>query len=385
MPNESAQIAVGRPSRTRHYLELAKRWRYRLTYRRTLSHMLRHLPQVQKYQLTGAQRREITDYWRSHGIDWVNLTWYRIYGALTGHVDPTWVPEDTFRVEIEPYLCAESLAGAYADKNMLQQRLADMPQPRTLLRNIHGRYFTGDYELVSPAQARDMLAAENTDFMVKPSVGYTGGGCGVHLLRMRDGRGTLEGQTVTLADIERNYAVDFAIQHRMKQSESMARFHPDSLNTTRVITLRLDETIHVIASTFRMGNGKHVDNGHSGGLLCGVDIQTGRITGPALDVHFLKFDEHPMTKVRFEGQQIVSYEKMKQLCVGIHQRLDYFDQLSFDVALDTHDQPSIIEINTFGQGVEPHQCLKGAALHAPFAEQVLATVRQRREAGWIPR
>ena len=137
---------------------------------------------------------------------------------------------------------------------------------------------------------------------------------------------------LSLAEIERIYVQDFVIQAGVSQHASLALFHPGSLNTLRVITLRLNDTLRLIAATLRMGNGSHVDNGHAGGLLCGVNIDSGALTRFACDVQFPKYDRHPLTGAAFRRELRV-VRQTKELALAVHARLPYFDVLSCDIAI----------------------------------------------------
>jgi hypothetical protein len=130
-----------------------------------------------------------------------------------------------------------------------------------------------------------------------------------------------------------------------------------------------------------MGNGSHIDNGHAGGLLCGVNVDSGALTGFACDVLFRKYDRHPVTGATFSGT-FVSFAETKELALAVHARLPYFDVLSCDIAVLENGDPCLVEVNTFGQGVEPHQYLKGAPLFDAATEDVLSLVASRARAGW---
>ena len=186
----------------------------------------------------------------------------------------------------------------------------------------------------------------------------------------------------SLADVERIYVQDFLFQQVVHQHALLARFHPGSLNTIRVITLRLGGDIQPLAATLRMGNGSHVDNGHAGGLLCGIDLGDGRLTPFACDVHFRRYDRHPITGERFADGTIPAFEAIKDLAVRVHTRMSYFDVVSCDIALLDNGEPCLVEANTFGQGVEPHQFLKGAPLFGDRTDEVLTLIAKRVRLGW---
>jgi hypothetical protein len=85
--------------------------------------------------------------------------------------------------------------------------------------------------------------------------------------------------------------------------------------------------------------------------------------------------------VNFVGQ-VVSFAAVRELALSVHGRLPYFDVLSCDIALAGDSSPCLVEVNTFGQGVEPHQFLKGAPLFDADTDGVLSLVAARARSGW---
>ena len=365
----------------RKTLRRAELLRYWWEYRGRLATLLRHVEGGRSAQLDGREREAIRRFWKEYGVSYVNLEWYRLFKALHGAADPRYIPEETFRTRLEPLLCRRDVSAAYHDKNQMDRIFADLRRPRTVLRNIYGAYFDEAYEPIRRNDVAAHLAARRGPHFLKPAISGTGSGTNVARVEFLDGQFRFGAAAWTLAEIERIYVQDFVIQEEVLQHASLALFHPGSLNTLRVITLRLYDTLRVIAATLRMGNGSHVDNGHAGGLLCGVNIGTGALTGFACDVLFRKYDRHPLTGAAFDGS-FVSFAETKALALAVHGRLPYFDVLSCDIAVLDSGAPCLVEVNTFGQGVEPHQYLKGAPLFDAATEDVLSLVASRARSGW---
>jgi hypothetical protein len=365
----------------RKTMRRAELLRYWWEYRGRLASLLRHVEGGGSVQLDRRERASIRRFWKHYGVSYVNLEWYRLFKALNGSVDPRYIPEETFRTRLEPFLCRRDVSAAYHDKNQMDRTFADLRRPRTVLRNIYGAYFDEGYRPIG----RDAVAAHLADrqgaHFLKPAISGTGSGNNVARVEFVDGAFRLGASTLSLAEIERIYVQDFVVQQRVSQHASLAALHPGSLNTLRVITLRLNDTLRLIAATLRMGNGSHIDNGHAGGLLCGVNVDSGALTGFACDVLFRKYDRHPITGATFSGT-FVSFAETKELALAVHARLPYFDVLSCDIAVLENGDPCLVEVNTFGQGVEPHQYLKGAPLFDAATEDVLSLVASRARAGW---
>ncbi len=365
----------------RKLLRRAELLRYWWEYRGRLSTLLRHVDGAHAVRLDAGERRRIREFWNRYGVSYVNPDWYRLFKALTGTVDPRFVPEETFRTRLEPLLCRRDVAAAYHDKNQMDRVFADLSRPRTVLRNIYGGYFDERYQPIRRDAVMAYLADHAGAHFLKPSISGTGSGTNVARVEVADGAFQIGPSSLTLDDIERIYASDFVVQEAVRQHASLALLHPASLNTLRVITCRLDGASRLIAATLRMGNGSHVDNGHAGGLLCGVNTDTGALGGFACDVWFRKHHRHPLTAAAFTGG-LVSFERIRDMALSVHARLPYFDVLSCDIAVLDDGSPCLVEVNTFGQGVEPHQFLKGAPLFDGSTEAVLTLVARRARLGW---
>jgi hypothetical protein len=367
-----------KPTRVRRALDHLKRWRYRVQYWKVLREFRQFNPRIAAFALSRADKRRIRDYWRGYGIRSINLDWYRLFGALLGKVDERMVPEELFRVELEHLINTECMAVAHSDKNVLARDFPDIHQPVTVMRNMNGRYFDSDYRPLTRGAAWDSLRSRTGSLLVKPAID-SGSGFNIHRIEVRDGQVVDDGEPLTLEFIERGFGgCNFLFQEFVSQHPALAAYHPKSLNTCRVITLRLEDEFHVIAGTFRMGRGKYVDNGHAGGLLCGIDA-VGGLTPFAFDCELRRYGEHPLTGHPFTGQAIPHYDRMTELAVGMHRQLVYHNMVSFDIALDSEARPCLVEINLFGQGIEPHQLLQGRPIFGPFMDRVMDLAVRRRE------
>lgn len=208
------------------------------------------------------------------------------------------IPEEVFRVVLEKQFNNIEFASRYSDKNYLDFYFKQMRTPEVKLRKIHDQYYDSEFNLLGELDAMGFIQSLEGDFVIKPTVD-TGSGRGVKLARTRHGEGLALDETLwSWEGLNSFFGKDFVLQSRLTQSEALAKFHAGSFNTLRVITIRVNNSYEVVCATFRMGNGAFVDNGHAGGLLCGVDLTSGTLTPHAFDVHFNKYHEHPRTKSR---------------------------------------------------------------------------------------
>ena len=151
----------------------------------------------------------------------------------------------------------------------------------------------------------------------------------------------------------------YLLEERVIQSEAMSRFNPSSVNTIRCITLRMNNDEVVVPWCFmRTGKGgSFVDNAGSGGLLIGVNPETGDIISNGYDEYNNSYECHPDTGIRFLGERISRWDEMLAFCKAAAMEFENVSYLSWDMAL-TDSGWDVIEINEIGQFIGPQTAMK---------------------------
>ena len=166
---------------------------------------------------------------------------------------------------------------------------------------------------------------------------------------------------------EKNYLAE----EFLESDPELARFHPESLNTLRVITFRNGQRFQVFGAGLRVGNkGLHVDNAHGGGIFCEIDPKTGRIITDGLDEHGNTYLSHPMTGVRFRDQQIPYWDQVVDLCRRASQTLPCLRVVGWDVAILPGGKLELIEGN-HNPGMNIVQAPAKHGVHDKFAALLL--------------
>ena len=117
------------------------------------------------------------------------------------------------------------------------------------------------------------------------------------------------------------------------QSPVMASLNPSSVNTVRLYSLVIGEECTFFASFLRMGrNGAIVDNLGSGGLLAGIDLNTGTVFTPGADDTGRCFDTHPDTGVSIRSFQIPGWQELLRFTeeAAMHYPMKY---VGWDIAV----------------------------------------------------
>lgn len=191
------------------------------------------------------------------------------------------------------------------------------------------------------SEAAHARLLEQEAVVVKPVRGH--GGRGVRLLSPDQ---VLESTAARGAEL--------LVQERLSAHPLLDGIWPGSLNTLRVLAVRVaDGTTVLAAAAHRFGTAETVpvDNGSSGGLWAPVDVETGRM-GAALrhpqEPRRCEYPAHPDTGARIDGVVVPGWADVRQLVLQLMAAFPETDHVGWDVAL-TDQGPRVIE----GNGVMP--------------------------------
>lgn len=142
---------------------------------------------------------------------------------------------------------------------------------------------------------------------------------------------------------------DYVVESAIEQHSYLNSIYPNSVNTLRAITVRNNNgTVDFIAATLRMGvGGNQVDNSSAGGLLIGIDLNTGMSLKPYATYEYgiEKFDKHPDTGFNFFELRIPNWENNKKEIINAAKKLTQLNLVGWDIAI-TQKGIIIIEANT---------------------------------------
>lgn len=185
----------------------------------------------------------------------------------------------------------------------------------------------------------------NTNRVIyKPLDGNRGRGVEAFMLD----RDTMREVYDVLADYPDGVVEAYVVQH-----PEMLKLCPSSVNTIRVVTFSSNTTpvtpdgksMDIAYTALRIGGGSSiVDNFHSGGMVCHIDSQTGKLITDAADMDCNVFAEHPATGVKFLDFQIPYYQEAMAMVTEAINKNKLEGYLGWDVAI-AEDGPILIEVN----------------------------------------
>lgn len=129
------------------------------------------------------------------------------------------------------------------------------------------------------------------------------------------------------------------------QHPDIAKIYPLSVNTLRLVTIRNHDTVHIVFSSMRIGNGLRVDNLNSGGMAVIVD-ENGIISTPGADKAGKAYYQHPYTGVTLVGCKIPLYQEAVEMVKKAAMKIPELGYIAWDVAI-TETSPLLIEANHF--------------------------------------
>lgn len=230
------------------------------------------------------------------------------------------------------------------------------------------------YELAKPYFKRDVCKVTDEDwnsvkefcekhkkFIAKPRSSSCG--IGVHSVDMERFDNDVKKVFEYYKNLEGN---QWMFEEYIKQSSEMAAWHPASVNTIRIPSVRTKEGPVVILPLFRVGkNGNFVDNCHNdGGLMSVPNAKTGIIESDGLDVFTNHYEFHINSGMKFKGWQVPRWNELIMLAKECHQSLPKEHKyIGFDFAL-TDDKGWVVVEGNWGNF--PHQVCLGKGIREEF-------------------
>ena len=143
------------------------------------------------------------------------------------------------------------------------------------------------------------------------------------------------------------------IEERIVQSEAMARLNVSSVNTVRCITLYTKSGVVVPYTFLKVGRGgSFVDNGGKGGLLVGIEVDTGILRTDGFDEYLMRYPAHPESHLTFKGYQLPQWDQMLAICKEMSAKEPNVRYIGWDMA-HTPDGWVVVEGNGGGQMIGP--------------------------------
>lgn len=127
------------------------------------------------------------------------------------------------------------------------------------------------------------------------------------------------------------------LEEPIVQSDLMSKLNETSVNTIRCITLKANEGAEVLYTFLKVGRkGSFVDNGGAGGLLVGIDKETGMLITDARDEFANAYPSHPDHGYDFKGLKLPEWDSLIELTKSISADISGISYIGWDFAHTEH-------------------------------------------------
>ena len=145
----------------------------------------------------------------------------------------------------------------------------------------------------------------------------------------------------------------YILEERIQQSRFMSQLSLQSVNTVRVITFGNGQEIEVGPCFLKIGRGQSfVDNAGKGGILIGIDSDTGILDTNGFNEYADEFEFHPDTKIAFKGLQLPDWPALRALAQKLSAMTPTVRYIGWDFA-HTEEGWVVVEGNGCSQMICP--------------------------------
>lgn len=170
----------------------------------------------------------------------------------------------------------------------------------------------------------------------------------------------------------------FVLEELIEQTEELAALHSQSVNVVRVPTIRIGERIIVYQPWLKIGCGdSFVDNAHAGGLLAGINAETGIIDSQGASEFPRFYEYHPDSNIRIPGFRIPRWDELLDIAKTLSEKLTSIRYIGWDLAL-TKNGWVVVEGNFRGEF--DWQIFRRRGMKAEF--EALTGLRLEKEFWW---
>lgn len=136
----------------------------------------------------------------------------------------------------------------------------------------------------------------------------------------------------------------------INQSEYSARIYPDTLNTVRIVMVRIPETqkfemAYAVHRFGRLGT-NNVDNASKGGLVSKINLTTGELSEAKSLISLSSYQSHPDTQCLIQGCVIPDWKNIVQKIYTLSEHFNYLKLIAWDIAITKNGDVCVIEGNS---------------------------------------
>lgn len=320
-----------------------------------------------KRPLSKEQKKSIQSYYKPLVGHKVPTIWHQFMYSRTGVFAIDYMPLSLYRTELIGRMNQFPFMEAYADKNISYTLFPHVKQPKLIIKNMNGYFYTQDKAIT---REEAIALCENLDnAIIKPSMSTRGQG--VQALNIHNGISDTDHKSIH--QIFDDYQQNFLVQERIQQHPALEALNPTSANTIRLLSYRNGMDIIILYTVIRIGKlNQVIDNESAGGISARINAD-GTLAKYAYGAPGNDMVTHTDTGIELNGYAIPSYQKVIETVKELHYQLPYFDIAAWDFAVDVNGDPVFIEWNA---NPDLSQTANGPAF-GEYTRPILSTIYQK--------
>lgn len=135
------------------------------------------------------------------------------------------------------------------------------------------------------------------------------------------------------------------LEECIEACDELKMFHPQSLNTIRVVTVNGRDKACVLSGVLRTGVGDNVvDNSHAGGVSAQINVSSGIVESDGADTKGNIYKCHPDSGIMFVGYKIHNWEAIVETCCEAA-KLTGAPMTGWDVVVNQRGDVEFVEAN----------------------------------------
>ena len=181
-----------------------------------------------------------------------------------------------------------------------------------------------DLDTATIGDLKEFLS-HNNSFLIKPKTES----CGIGIEVMHS-----DGEEAAERILTKYKGKHVLAEEILVQQGSVHNLHPESLNTLRIVTVRLPENdVKVMNANIRIGVDERIqDNFHQEGIAASVDIKTGIVNSAGCDMHLNHHLVHPVTGEKIIGYSIPQWKEAVEMAKQAAQIVPEVSYVGWDIA-----------------------------------------------------